>query len=130
MTQGANVTDQSSPVAGRTFKWTFDDGPTSGKTYEHMFSPDGTVVWREVDTSGNAASAAEKKTDAGKSNGKTHATKYASYEVAPNTFLVSYLSESGYTLSVVMNLDTMRIYGIASNTQEWYPLTGTADTVP
>lgn len=127
--QGATLIEQSKSLAGRTFRWTFDDGPTAGKTYEHAFQPDGTVVWREVDASGTTPPAGEKPPDAGKPDGKKPDTQYASFEVAPSTHLVSYLSDAGYTLSVAMNLDTMRIYGIASNTQEWYPLTGKAEKV-
>lgn len=123
------MTEQSRSLAGRTFRWTFDGGPTAGKTYEHVFHPDGTVVWREVEASGKTPPASKKTPDAAKPDEKKPETKYASFEVAPKTHLVSYLSDAGYTLSVAMNLDTMRIYGIASNTQEWHPLTGTAEEV-
>lgn len=29
--------------AGKTLRWTFEDGPTAGKTYERVFGDDGTV---------------------------------------------------------------------------------------
>jgi len=110
-------------LAGRTFRWRFAEGPTAGKTYEHTFHPDGTVVWREVGgNSGNPQAAQDKpKPESG--------VKYASFEVAPETHLVSYLSGSGYTLTVAMNLDTLRCWGVASNDKQWYPLTGTLETV-
>jgi hypothetical protein len=118
------MTRISSPVfaqslEGRTLRWKFDDGPAAGKTFEHTFRPDGTVVWREV-TPG--------ATDEGK--GKGRGTKYASFEVAPETHLVSYPSDSGYTLTVAANLDTKECWGVASNEREWYPLKGSLEPVP
>ena len=59
-----------------------------------------------------------------KKHAKPTAPQYASFEVAPATHLVSYLSDSGYTLTVALNLDTQLCYGIASNEKEWYPLEG------
>jgi hypothetical protein len=101
-------------LAGRTQRWKFVDGPTAGKTYEHTFSPDGTVSFREV---GGA--------DKGKAGpGKPPGIRYASFEVAPGLHLVSYLSESGYTLTVLVNTNDGRLHGFASSAKEWYPLTG------
>src|SRR2546428_9775306 len=36
------------PLRGKTVRWTFEDGPTAGTTFEHRFSPDGTVEYRAV----------------------------------------------------------------------------------
>jgi hypothetical protein len=88
-------------------------------TYEHTFHPDGTVVWRGVDAAKDKP--AREKSESG--------PRYASFEVAPETHLVSYLADSGYTLTVAVNLKTLRCYGIASNNKEWYPLTGTVEPV-
>jgi hypothetical protein len=49
--------------------------------------------------------------------------------VAPATHLVSYLSDSGYTLTVALNLDTRRCFGVASNEKDWYPISGTVRDV-
>ena len=98
-------------LSGRTFRWTFEDGPTAGGTYEHTFGEDGSVSFRKL----NGAS------DGGK---PTREKKYASFEVAPEVQLVSYLAESGYTLTIAMNFDTGRIYGFASNDKEWHPVSG------
>jgi hypothetical protein len=104
-------------LAGRTQRWTFADGPTAGKTYEHTFSPEGTVSFREV---GGA--------DKGKpATGKQPGIRYAAFEVAPGLHLVSYLSESGYTLTVLVNTNDGRLHGFASSAKEWYPLTGTLE---
>ena len=31
-------------LIGKTVRWTFADGPVAGKTYEHTFNADGSVV--------------------------------------------------------------------------------------
>lgn len=110
------MTETSASLSGRVFRWTFKEGPTAGGTYEHTFHPDGSVVFSKVD---------------GETAGKgTRADRYASYEVAPEVHLVSYLAaESGYTLTVAMNLDTGRLYGFASNDKEWHPVSGTLEVV-
>jgi hypothetical protein len=111
-------TSTAQSLEGRTLRWKFDDGPAAGKTFEHAFRPDGTVVFREV--------APGAKNEA---MGKGPGTKYASFEIAPKTHLVSYLSESGYTLTVAVNLQTNECRAIASNEKEWYPSTGKVEVV-
>ena len=108
----------SKSLAGMTLRWKFDEGPTAGTTYEHTFRADGTVVWREIGASANDDENAK----------SSRGPRYASFEVAPATHLVSYLSDSGYTLTVALNVETQKCFGIASNQKEWYPLTGTLET--
>jgi len=126
-------------LEGRTFRWTFRDGPTSGKTYEHTFNADGTVVFKDV-TDGETADAAKKDSaanakNAGSADAKGAAaakkgSRYAAYEMAPGIVLVSYLSaESGYTLTTCMDLSSKRLHGFASSSKDWYPLTGTVEEV-
>ncbi len=104
-------------LAGQTQRWKFDEGPTAGKTYEHTFSPDGTVSFREVGGTSTEKPSAEKRPT----------TRYAAFEAAPGLHLVSYLSESGYTLTVLVNTNNGRLHGFASSAKEWYPLTGTLE---
>lgn len=111
----------SESLAGRTLRWKFGDGPTAGKMYEHTFRSDGKVVFREV--SGETHAKPRKEPN------EADAPKYASFEIAPETHLVSYLSGSGYTLTVAVNLQTNECRGIASNEKEWYPLTGEVEEV-
>ncbi len=113
------MAEQTNLLAGRTFRWTFSDGPTANKTYEHVFNPDDTVVFKEVNGAPQAAAAGEKGSG----------IKYASFQIAPNTHLVSYLSNQGYTLTVAMNLDNKQLHGFASNDKEWYPLKGSVEVV-
>ena len=110
-------------LAGHTLRWTFAEGPTAGKTYEHTFHSDGTVTFRGVD-----GGAQDKPPREGSASAPPK-VKYASFEVAPDTHLVSYLSEAGFTLTVALNFKTKQCYGVASNSESWYPLTGTFETV-
>ena len=38
----------SDPIRGKTIRWTYDDGPMAGKSFEHTFGDDGVVTWREA----------------------------------------------------------------------------------
>jgi hypothetical protein len=105
------VTD---PVRGKTLRFSFSDGPTAGKTYEHRFHEDGTVTWRDM--------AASPKP--GASNEAGNRPKYAAMKVAQNAYAVSYLSASGYTLTVVLNFDDHRLVGFASSDKQWFPVKG------
>src|SRR3954465_10317036 len=109
------VPDTNPPLslAGRTMQWRFDTGPTAGKTYEHRFGSDGTVAFSEV--GGKAANAS--------SDGQG-GPRYASFEVAPDMHLVSYLAASGYALTVLVNRRTKQLHGFASNDKSWFPLAG------
>ena len=100
-------------LAGRTQQWRFDGGPTAGKTYEHTFRADGTVVYREVGA-GDVKPAADGE----------GGTRYASFEVAPGMHLVSYLAASGFTLTVLVDRSTKTVHGFASNEKSWFPLQG------
>lgn len=113
--------EKSKSLAGRSFRWTFNEGPTAGKTYEHTFNPDGTVVYQEATSKSEGGKSALEK--------KATPTRYAAFEVAPETHLVSYLAESGFTLTVALNLQTKKCYGVASNEKQWFPVTGTLEVV-
>ena len=109
------MTETATSLSGQTLRWKFEEGPTAGGTYEHTFEPDGSVVVSKLD---------------GDAKGKpTREKKYSSFEVAPGIQLVSYLAESGYTLTVALNFATKNLYGFASNDKEWYPVSGTFETV-
>ena len=107
------MTDQDK-IRGKTLRFSFSDGPTAGKTYEHRFHDDGTVTWRDVAASPQP----------GASNEPGNRPKYAAASVAQNVCAVSYLSGSGYTLTVVLNFDDHRLVGFASNDKQWFPVKG------
>jgi phenolic acid decarboxylase len=95
---------------GKTLRWTFTDGPVAGKTFEHTFNEDGTVVFRSVD---------------GNEKGKTTRAKdSAVVKFTNDVFAVSYLA-GGYTLTVVLNLEQGEMIGFASNDKQWFQQKGT-----
>jgi hypothetical protein len=103
-----------SPLHGKTVRWTFDNGPVAGKTFEHRFEADGSLTWR-----GTGAQA------------KDHAeSSSAAVQVSDDVQLVSYLSrESAYTLTVALNLKTGKAIGFASNGKDWVRQSGTFEVL-
>ena len=114
----------SDPLRGKTIRWTYEDGPMSGKTFEHMFGNDGTVTWRE--TSGKDQGT--KPPGNGKQKtGKPATEAKAQYEVAAineDVCAVSYLSKSGFTLTTVLDFDSGTVVSFASNEKELVPQRG------
>ena len=106
------------------FTWT--EGPTTDKTYEHTFREDGTVEFRDV-------------TDGEKSGGQRQPSattsppkkpmEYGAMRVTDSVYLVSYLSTEGYMLTVALNFDDASMVGYASGAKEWYPVKGTFEVV-
>ena len=105
---------ESSPIRGRKMRFTWNDGPTKGKTYEHMFHQDGTVDFR--------AAGAEPQDPA------QQKPVYAAERVADGVYAVSYLSK-GYTLTAVLNFGDRRLVGFASDASHWYPVHGSFEVV-
>ena len=123
---------EDDPVRGKTMRWRFTDGPTAGSTYEHTFSKSGTVRFKPVGGRPEAAkapakSAARKKKAAKRA--KPESPKYAAMRAADDAYAVSYLSGSGYTLTVVLNFKDGGMVGFASNDKQWFPVKGTFETV-
>lgn len=114
----------SDPVRGKTIRWTYDDGPMAGKSFEHTFGNDGTVTWRETgseDRGTKPAGNGKQKT------GKPATAAKAKYEVAAvnaDVCAVSYLSESGFTLTSVLDFDSGTVVSFASNEKELVPQRG------
>lgn len=85
------------PVAGKTLRFTFEDGPMAGKTFVHVFEPD-SVRYRQVD-----------------SDGKGTTAKYEAAMAGRDVWAVSYLGSSGYTLTVVLDTRTRKLLAFSSN---------------
>ena len=107
-------------VRGKTIRFIWTDGPTKGKTHEHSFHDDGTVEWRDANATSSAGSNAASKSDT-----KPERVEYGAERVSDDVTLVSYLADSGYTLTVALNFDDGTITGFASGAKEWYPVRGT-----
>ena len=98
-------------LRGATIRWMFVEPPVAGIKFEHTFREDGTLVWRVLEGSGKGAAGEEKR--------------YATMKIADGVHAVSYLAASGHTLSVVVDFNTGRVVGFASDNKEWHALTGT-----
>ena len=105
---------RASEIRGKTmlFRWT--EGPTKGKTYEHVFHQDGTVDFHATDST--------------KEKGGGARPEYAAVRVADGVYAVSYLSKP-YTLTAVLNFDDHQMVGFASDAKDWFPVKGTFEVV-
>lgn len=112
--------DSAENVRGRTLRFTWKDGPTKGAIHEHVFHDDGTVEWH--------SSGAKDAAKAGPS-GSAERVRFADERVAEGVRMVSYLSKSGFTLTVVLNFPSKSIVGVASNDKTWMPVHGSFDVV-
>lgn len=108
----------SARVRGRTLRFAWTEGPTEGKTHEHRFHHDGTVEWRAA---GMQPVGERKPVD--------ERPEYFASDVGEDSCFVSYLSKSGYTLSLVLNFVRRTIVGVASNDKEWMPIRGHLEVV-
>ena len=114
---GAHVQERQemTSLSGKTIRWMFVDGPTAGATFEHTLNPDGSIVWRAVDGAFKGATRREKL--------------HGAVRINDQTWAVSYLAESGHTLTVVLNFANHQAVGFASNDKAWHQLSGTFDVV-
>ena len=108
------------PFRGKTLSFTFDDGPMSGKTFEHRFADNGTVTFHALGRS----EAGTDKPDRGAG------TKYEIAPVRDDVWAVSYLSSAGYTLTVVLDLATKRLVAFSSNEKMLALQHGSFDETP
>jgi hypothetical protein len=111
-------TMESSPIRGRKMRFTWNDGPTQGKTYEHVFHENGTVDFHAASADGSPAAHDKPQ----------HKPTYAAERVADGVYAVSYLSK-GYTLTAVLNFGDRRMVGFASDASHWYPVHGSFEVV-
>jgi len=102
-------------LRGKTVRWTFNDGPVAGMSFEHTLNDDGTIVWRALDGPWKGHSSQEQP--------------YAAMKISDDVHAVSYLAKSGTTLTVVLNLSTHRAFGFASGNNDWQSVTGTFEVV-
>jgi hypothetical protein len=104
--------ERADRIRGKTIRFIWSGGPTEGTTHEHRFHNDGTVDWRDTKTSRKDG------------EGSKERPQYAAVKLTDDVYLVSYLAESGYTLTVALNFWDYGIVGFASSAKEWHPLRG------
>jgi hypothetical protein len=107
-------------IRGKIVRFSFHEGPTKGASYDHTFHDDGTVSWHDA----AAAKRSETKQAGSSDKPKEPPTQYGSFQVTDDVYVVSYLSKSGYTLTLALNFETDELFGFASNDQHWYPVRG------
>jgi hypothetical protein len=116
---GSSMT--SAKVTGKTVRLSWTEGPTKGTTQAHHFFADGTVEWHS-EAGDKPASQAGANKDAAKK--KPERPKYMAADIGADACLVSYLSQSGYTLTVALNFGDGSTVGVASNEKTWVPVRG------
>jgi len=91
----------TSPITGHSLRFKFVDGPVAGKSFDHTFSRNGQVTFREVGGDPNAKPGT--------------ADQYQVASLGQDVHALSYLSGNGYTLTVVLDYKTMKLVAFASN---------------
>lgn len=91
----------TNPVTGHSLRFKFADGPMAGKSFDHNFSRNGSVIFREVGGDPNAKPGS--------------ADQYQVASLGQDVHVLSYLSNNGYTLTVVLDYKTMKLVAFASN---------------
>lgn len=113
-------------IAGTVVRFTFDDGPMAGKTFEHSFGVNGTVTFRQL---GAGGSPAKEKTEAKDSTGAPE-TKYEAEAIREDIVTVSYRSAAGYTLTAILDFETHRLVAFSSNEKMHLAQHGTFEVAP
>ena len=87
----------------------------AGKSFDHTFSRNGGVTYREVGTDPNARPGS--------------AEQYHVASIGPDVHSVSYLAPSGYTLTVVLDYKSRKLVAYASNEKSLVMQRGTFETL-
>ncbi|MGH9805655.1 MAG: hypothetical protein ACRD9W_00050 [Terriglobia bacterium] len=106
--------------------------PHEGYYTRTYFHRDGTVEWHAVKgNEGKPDVATGSEKDAGNDQDGKQAERpsYAASKVTNEVCLVSYLSRSGYTLTVVLSFNDGSTVGVASNEKTWFPVRGRFEIV-
>jgi hypothetical protein len=132
MTMSANPLSEQ--VRGKTFRLIWTEGPTKGTAHDHEFHEDGTVEWKKPPPAGappKKASKAKKvaKRAPRKAVVESNTARYMAADVGEHVCLVSYLAQSGFTLTVALNMLSGSVTGVASNEKSWLPVKGTFEAV-
>lgn len=90
----------TNPITGHTLRLKFADGPMAGKAFDHTFNRNGNVAFSEV---------------GGDTNAKPGLAEYQVASLSQDVHALSYLSGSGYTLTVLLDYKTMKLVAFASN---------------
>jgi hypothetical protein len=93
----------ANPITGYSLRFRFTDGPVAGKSYDHTFSRNGHVRFKEVGSDPGSGAGVAQHYEVASFNGDVHA--------------VSYMSPSGHTLTTILDFKTLKLIAFASNAQ-------------
>ena len=127
MTTKTHSSKPSDQVCGKTIRLSWADGPTKGTTQEHVFHKNGTVEWHSIESGAKAKPAAE--SGGTKAAKKPETPQYVAEKISDDICMISYLSQSGYTLTVILNLSDDSTVAIASNEKDWLPAHGSFEVM-
>ena len=124
----------SDQVRGKTIRLTWTDGPTKGTAQDHIFHVDGTVEWHasagdKKPVDGASGAKESKQPEKSEKSEKSEKPAYAAVRITDDVCLISYLSQSGYTLTATLNFRDGTTVGIASNEKTWVPVKGTFEAL-
>ncbi len=91
----------ANPITGHSLRFRFTDGPVAGKSFDHTFSRNGHVTFKEVGSDPNAKPGVAQQYEVASLNNDVHT--------------VSYLAASGYTLTTILDFKTLKLVAFASN---------------
>jgi hypothetical protein len=91
----------ASPITGHSLRFKFNDGPMAGKAFDHTFSRNGNVSFREVGSDPNEKAG--------------NAQQYYVASIGQDVHAISYLSGSGHTLTVILDYKAMKLIAFGSN---------------
>jgi len=111
------------PIRGKTIRWSYEDGPTKGQSFEHEFFADGTVTYRMLDQK-------KPSPDGDTKQGKpAERPKYEVAKVTTDVWSVSYLAPSGWTLTTVLDFDEGTMVSFASNEKQLFVQRGSFEVL-
>ena len=91
----------ANPITGHSLRFKFNDGPMAGKAFDHTFSRNGNVSFREAESDPNAKPGS--------------AQQYHVASVGQDVHVISYLTANGHTLTIVLDYKAMRLVAFASD---------------
>lgn len=115
-TKTSQKIENSNQFYGKTIQHTWTEGAFAGGSFKNQYRNDNSASLECV-AGGYKGTKAELKTYSARSLGK-------------NLWLMSWLEESGYSVSIVFDFDNKKVTGtISKPNAEFYPVSGTIDSI-
>lgn len=91
----------TNPITGHSLRFKFADGPMAGRSFDHTFSRNGNVTFKDAGGDPNAKP--------GSADG------YEVASIGQDVHALSYRTASGNTLTVILDFKTLKLVAFASN---------------